>query len=162
MKVYRINWAEALSVLFIFTVQFAFYPGVTLAYEPSFFVDFSWFVIALMIFTNVCDTIGRILAKRFEVIPKKYFNKISLFRIIFIVTYMLTYEGVAENFFGSNAFIIINLMLFAISCGYLSTLGMKYGSDQSTVDQGMAGTIMGIHLTVGILIGSTIALIFLS
>lgn len=134
MKVYRINWAEALSVCFIFTVQFAFYPGVTLAYKPTFFLDYSWFVITLMIFTNVCDTIGRMLAKRFEYLPKKYFNKVSLFRIIFILTYMLTYCGVDEDFFGSNAFIIINLMLFGISCGYLSTLGMKYGSDQSTVD----------------------------
>mmetsp|Transcript_39653 Transcript_39653/g.28648 ORF Transcript_39653/g.28648 Transcript_39653/m.28648 type:complete len:116 (+) Transcript_39653:986-1333(+) len=115
-----------------------------------------------MIFTNVCDTIGRMLAKRFELVSKKNFNKISLFRLIFIVTYMLTFEGVAPDFFGSNAFIIINLFLFAVSCGYLSTLGMMYGSDESTVDQGMAGTIMGIHLTIGILVGSTIALIFLS
>mmetsp|Transcript_7966 Transcript_7966/g.10421 ORF Transcript_7966/g.10421 Transcript_7966/m.10421 type:complete len:88 (+) Transcript_7966:485-748(+) len=87
-----------------------------------------------MLLTNVCDTIGRILAKKFEVIPKKHYHKIALFRIIFIFTYMFTYLGVGENFFGSNGFIIINLILFATSCGYLSTLGMKYGTDKSTVD----------------------------
>lgn len=54
------------------------------------------------------------------------------------------------------------LGLFAASCGYLTTVGMKYGSDESTVNRGLAGTIMGIHLSFGICLGSTIAIAFLS
>ena len=75
---------------------------------------------------------------------------------------MLTYEGIDKNFFGADWFVIILLGLFAMTCGYWTTIGMKYGSDETTKDQGLAGTIMGFHLTFGITLGSTIAIAFLS
>jgi len=54
------------------------------------------------------------------------------------------------------------LGFFAGSCGYLTTVGMKYGSDKTTINRGLAGTIMGIHLSFGICLGSTLAIAFLS
>ena len=82
--------------------------------------------------------------------------------MVFVVFYLLTYFEVNKEIFGSDWFIITNLALFSITCGYLSTIGMNYGSDSSTKDQGLAGSIMGFHLTLGICLGSATALIFLS
>jgi len=76
------------------------------------------------------------------------------------MTYVLMYEGVWKSIFASDWFILTNLALFAASCGHFTSLGMKYGSDESTGDRGLAGTIMGINLTVGIFLGSTSAFVF--
>lgn len=75
---------------------------------------------------------------------------------------MLTFEKVWPRFFGNQVYVIVMLGLFAATCGYLTTIGMKYGSDEDTKNRGLAGTIMGIHLSFGICLGSTIALAFLS
>ena len=75
---------------------------------------------------------------------------------------MCTFENVAPEFFKSDWFIITNLTLFATSFGYWTSLGMKYGTDPLTKNQGLAGAIMGFNLTFGICLGSAIAIIFLS
>jgi len=82
--------------------------------------------------------------------------------IFFIFTYMCTDENVAPGLFKSNWFILVNLGLFATSFGYWTSIGMKFGSAAETKNQGLAGAIMGFHLTFGICLGSAIAIIFLS
>jgi len=54
---------------------------------------------------------------------------------------------------------VMGLTIFAGSGGYWTALGMKYGSDEETVDRGTAGVIMGFHLTLGLSIGSAIGMI---
>ena len=63
----------------------------------------------------------------------------------------------ASIFFRNDIFVIINVILFSISCGYLATLGFNFGSDESNGDRATAGKIMGFHLTMGICIGSLFA-----
>ena len=132
-------------------------------YELSFFkpYKYSWFAISIVTFHSLCDTLGRHLGGTFNIISKKAYPWVCASRLIFVVFYMLTFKGVNPDVFGSDWFIIINFALFSISCGYLSTIGMNYGSDSSTKDQAMAGSIMGFHLIFGITAGSFIALIFL-
>jgi len=83
-------------------------------------------------------------------------------RIVFVGCYLCTYGDDYPEVFGSDWFIITLLTFFSISCGYLSNVGMIYGSDSSTGNQPLAGSIMGFHLTFGICAGSAIALIFFS
>jgi len=150
-------------VALTFGVYFSFFPGVILQNELSFFNNFSWFVIFIVTYASVCDTIGRWIAGKFDFIPKPWFLVACLIRVVvFLITYLLTFEKVGESFFNSDVFVLVNLGLFAISCGYLSTIGMKFGSDETTKDQGLAGTIMGFHLTLGICLGSTAAIIWFS
>ena len=132
-------------------------------YELSFFKEysFSWFAISIVTFHSICDTIGRHLGGNSTLISKKVYPWACASRIIFVVFYMLTFTGVKPEIFGSDWFILINFAFFSVSCGYLSTMGMNYGSDASTKDQAMAGSIMGFYLIFGITVGSFIALIFL-
>ena len=72
-----------------------------------------------------------------------------------MATFIVFYKGVITG----DAFAIINLVLFSISCGYLATIGMQYGTGFESGDQGLAGTIMGFHITLGISLGSLIAVL---
>ena len=88
-----------------------------------------------MTYASVCDTIGRYIAGKFDFIPKPWYLWVCLIRVVlFLITYLLTFEKVGESFFNSDFFVLLNLGLFAISCGYLSTIGMKFGSDETTKD----------------------------
>ena len=134
-----------------------------LEYQFSFIPNFSWFVIVVVTYASVGDTVGRWLAGKKDLISKPSLLGVCIVRgAFFTVAYMLTFEGIWPKFFGSQTFVIVMLGLFALSCGYLATISMKYGSDASTVHQGLAGTIMGIHLSFGISLGSTLAIAFLS
>lgn len=87
----------------------------------------------MITFASLCDTFGRYIAGAIDFIPKRLYLPLCLLRAVFFTaTYMLTYEGVAKGFFGADWFIILNLGLFAWTCGYWSTVGMKFGSDETT------------------------------
>ena len=81
----------------------------------------------------------------------------SHYRLLFVATYTLFYKSILPSFFQNDAFVLVNLSLFAVSCGYLATLGLQYGTGPERGDQGLAGTIMGFHITFGISVGSLIA-----
>lgn len=38
------------------------------------------------------------------------------------------FENIAPAVFRNDAFVLIQLILFSVSCGYLASLGMYYGS----------------------------------
>ena len=140
----------------------AFFPGVMLESKWSFIDDFSWFVITLVTFASLCDTFGRWVASIVE-LPKESYLLISIIRgTIFTVIYLLAFLGVWPTVLESTGFDIIALFFLASSFGYFVTIGFKHGSDESTIDQGTAGTICGFHMTFGITLGSTLALTLLS
>lgn len=132
--VYQRNWKDAWSVALTYAVQFTFFPGVMLEYQFSFIPNFSWFVIVVVTYASVGDTIGRWLAGKKDLISKPSLLGVCIVRgAFFTVAYMLTFEGIWPRFFGSQVFVIVMLGLFSLSCGYLATIAMKYGSDSSTV-----------------------------
>ena len=140
-----------------------FFPGVILTHPLSFIQNFSWFVITIVTFASLCDTLGRTLADYIEIVSSKWFlTSVILRSAFFVTTYMCTYAGAAPGFFRADWFVLTNLGLFATSFGYWTSLGMKYGTAPETKNQGLAGTIMGFHLTFGICLGSAIAIAFLS
>lgn len=165
LEVYKCNWKEAVGVFIATAVQMSFFPGVMLSpdFQWGFISDYSWFVITLVTYASLSDTIGRWVAGRADLVSKKNYLLSNIVRgIIFTIIYLLTFFDVSENFLGSTWFIMVGLLVFATTYGYFITLGFKYGSDETTGDQGMAGTIVGFHMTFGICFGSAIALAFLS
>ena len=150
-----------------FGIQYTFYPGVMFMVEPEFFqkYDYSWFVVSILMYHSLLDTLGRYCAgvpKLAALIPKNYLFGASCGRIIFVVLYMLTIWKVNESIFGSDWFILSLFTLFSISCGFLSTIGMVHGTDDTTKNKSLAGSIMGFALIFGITLGSFIAMLCLS
>jgi hypothetical protein len=104
------------------------------------------------------DTLGRIVARQCDIIPKKwYLTAVTVRGIYFTIMYLLTWCQYDLPFLYTNWFILGNLAIFSYSVGHFATIGMKYGSDSSTGDSGMAGTCMAMSLTMGVFLGSTIA-----
>lgn len=71
-----------------------------LKYRISWFddLDFSWFVIFIVTFHSLGDTLGRYIGamefnKRW--LPKSVFPLACLSRMVFVLVYLLTYKGVA-------------------------------------------------------------------
>jgi hypothetical protein len=60
-EVYSRNYVEALSIAMTFAIEYTFYPGVILKYRLSWFKeeDYSWFVIFVVTFHSLSDTLGR-------------------------------------------------------------------------------------------------------
>ena len=136
----------------------AFFPGLMLEFQWGFIKDYSWFAITLVTTASFFDTLGRTIGAKYEWIPKDYYLLSSVLRgALFAGMCLLTYYGVAPGLFRADWFLVLGLALFAGTCGYWTALGMKYGSDEETVDRGTAGVIMGFHLTLGLSLGSLVA-----
>eukprot|EP00347_Sterkiella_histriomuscorum_P021950 403332207 len=157
-QVYKINYPYGLSVVLTFAIYYTFFPGVMLKKKLDFIDSFAWFANGIITLHNVCDTIGRTLAGRWIIVNKKNYPYVCLIRLIFVITYCFFFFGVAPQFFQNDAWVIIQVILFSLSCGYLASLGMYYGSDKECGDQGLGGAIMSFNLTLGICLGSVFAI----
>ena len=82
----------------------AFFPGVMLESQWSFIDDFSWFVITLITFASLCDTLGRWFAS-FINLPKWGYLGASIIRgALFTLIYLLAFCGVWSSGLESTAF----------------------------------------------------------
>ena len=150
-----------------FAIQYTFYPGVMFMVEPEFFkkYNYSWFVVSILMYHSLLDTLGRYCAgikNLAALIPKRWLLGACCSRFIFVYLYMLTILKSNQGIFGSDWFIITLFTLFSISCGYLSTICMVHGTDFTTNNKSLAGSIMGFALIFGITLGSFIAMLCLS
>ena len=106
-----------------------------LEFMPTFFDDFSWFVISLVTYHSFWDTVGRKLGGVGDIVGKEKFFWLCISRFIFVILYAMMLANKGKNtFWTSNWFNVTILTLISVSCGYLSTLGMNYGSDASTIN----------------------------
>lgn len=91
----------------------------------------SWFILTTLTLFNVCDTIGRYMAGlTCSQLPRKATVILNYLRVIFIATFMLTaFEVGPEWLFCSDWFKLTNIVLFAISNGWFSSLCAIYAPD---------------------------------
>jgi hypothetical protein len=103
------------------------------------------------------DTIGSFAAGRKALdLEIRTINFLSAARIIFIASFLLTdFEVPPTWLFGLDWFKILNLVLFAFSSGYLSTLcAMKAPSTVKESRRAQVGAYIGICIGLGVTIGS--------
>ena len=102
----------------------AFFPGVLLEYQWGFIKDFTWFVIVLVTYSSLCDTLGRYLASLFVITSKKFYLLSSIIRgIIFTALLLFTFFDVYGELFTATWWIILMILLLTTSYGYWITLG---------------------------------------
>ena len=120
-----------LSIVLVLMVTFLVFPGVVfmaqLEFTKSWGKDnFSWFIIFMLLLFNVGDTVGKKLGGIFH-IPRKMVVFFSFARIIqFFTTYVIAYNATSKDstilsFLNNDIFIVINMIIFAVSNGYLIT-----------------------------------------
>lgn len=114
----------------------------------------------IMIFTfNVFDTIGRYAGGAYQLFTPRTVIILTVLRLVFIFTFIgIGKEWGPAFLFSSDWFKIVNMMVFALTNGYNSTLLMIYGpSIVRDEHKERAGMTMSFHLVGGIFAGSLIA-----
>jgi equilibrative nucleoside transporter 1/2/3 len=110
---------------------------------------------------NVMDTVGRKMGgmKMFD-LEGRSIKILSIVRVIFIATFLLVaFEIGPAWLFQSTWFKIFNMMAFAFTNGYVSTLCAVKAPGTVPIEQrGQVGAFIGTTITLGILLGSIIAI----
>ena len=130
----------SISLVFIFT--FLVFPG---AFFQSYFSflnsadpskQFTWYSLIMLSTFNVFDTVGRYMGGVFQ-LPSKVVYFLVAARILLVVSTILI--GLANkdthNFFTSDAIKILNMVVFAFSNGFVSTLCAIEAPKQAKEDQ---------------------------
>lgn len=119
-----------LSLAWVFIVTFVVFPGAFFQPKATFeFLDFiedkdergSWYSLMVILIFNVFDTVGR-YSGGIKVFPAKLVIFLSLLRTVFIVTTVgFALEWSPLSVFGSDFFRVLNLVVFSVSNGFVST-----------------------------------------
>ena len=153
------------ALLFIFIITFVFFPATVDATYLSWMHkdikknELSWFQLFMLLNFNVSDTIGRTLAGYAN--TGRTSTLIGSFtRILFFTTYFLIMFQVGPRWlFLSDWFKILNTFLFGFTNGFFSTRCaiLAPGVVSETYRQ-ETGSMIGSIISIGILIGSIIAI----
>ena len=154
-----------MGIWFIFTVTFTVFLGAFLK-APFNFMDSwsdadSWSNLFYNILFNVSDTVGRKLGAKYN-LSDKTVPFLTLTRLVFIPTTLLIaiYAKKEDGgFLKQDWFKIVNMVLFAISNGYLSTqCAIKAPSMVNDEQKMQIGMFVSIFLCLGITSGSFLAI----
>ena len=152
------------ALVYVFVLTFICYPGLTtddtIDYLTSLKSYDSWHILVTQAVFNAFDTIGRYSGGVSCLMLSNRSIKIcSALRTVFLVTFLLVAFDVAPTVvFSADWFIMINLALFSITNGYISTLcAVKAPSTVEGENIGQVGSFIGITVSTGIVIGSILA-----
>ena len=152
------------ALIYVFVLTFICYPGLasdsTLKFEESLTNYASWHIITVQAIFNFCDTAGRYCGGVPALILSNRAIKIfSAVRTLFLATFLLiSFDVPPPGLFGSSWFILLNLFLFSITNGYVSTLcAVKAPMTVEGEAKGQVGGFVGITISTGIVLGSILA-----
>lgn len=108
---------------------------------------------------NVFDTVGRYTGG-LKVFSPKLVIFLSLLRTVFILTTIgFALEWTPTSIFGSDLFKVLNLVVFSISNGFVSTQCAIIAPSCVKEDQKeQVGIFVGLFIALGIVMGSLVAI----
>ena len=153
------------ALLFVFIVTFVVFPAVTfdasLKMLKTLKNSSGWFVLMMNTVFSIFDTVGRKMGgvKFFDIGVTSIKVGAGL-RTLFIATfYLIAFQVGPSWMFVSDWFIILNMVVFAFSNGYVSTLcAVKAPGTVEEGRRGQVGSLIGIIITFGIFVGATFAI----
>ena len=153
------------ALMYVFVLTFICYPGLastdTINFLKSTFNSpdkyNSWHIIFIQLIFNLLDTVGRYSGGVSCLMLSNMVIKIfASARTLFFVTFCLVSFDVSPFF--DDWFIILNLILFSITNGYVSTLcAVKAPMSVEGEAKGQVGGFVGITISTGIVLGSLLA-----
>ena len=153
-----------LALMYVFILTFICYPGLLMDSKLGFMSGIknygSWFSLFIQAVFNAFDAVGRYMGGVYCLILSNRTIKVfTIMRTLFLVTCLLISFDVAPSaLFSSDWFILINLILFSLSNGYVSTLcAVKAPMTVEGEAKGQVGGFIGITISTGIVIGSLLA-----
>lgn len=165
---FKINMGHAWKILFalslVFINTFTVFPGAFFNEHFGFMdslgkTEFSWFTITVILLFNIFDTVGRKLASYIHLRPSIIIF-LSYARIgLVVLTILLTQKDTDKTtVFENDPFRVLNLIVFSITNGYISTqCCMKAPGFVPKDQQQQIGLLNGLSIQTGILIGAIFA-----
>ena len=152
------------SLVYVFVLTFICYPGLASDSTIKMIQDVknydSWHILFVQAIFNFCDAIGRYCGGVACLILSNPAIKLgSGLRTLFLATFLLVSFDVKPSWlFETDWFIIVNLVFFSLSNGYVSTLcAVKAPQAVEGEAKGQVGGFVGITISTGIVIGSILA-----
>ena len=155
------------ALIYVFVLTFICYPALSTTSSLNFMSGInnydSWYFTFMQGIFNAFDTVGRYMGGvECLILSNRLVKLLSALRTIFLVTFLLVAFDVAPTLFSADWFIILNLTLFSISNGYVSTLcAVKAPMTVEGEAKGQVGGFVGITISTGIVIGSLLAIAML-
>ena len=116
------------ALVYVFVLTFICYPGLatddTIKFMENVNNYASWHVLFIQATFNLLDTIGRYMGGVPCLILRNTTIKISAgLRTLFIATFcLISFDVAPSGLFSADWFVILNLALFSVTNGYVSTL----------------------------------------
>ena len=149
--------------MFIFLITLLLFPGTAADTDFHFVNNMNlanaeaWYQLIVVFIFNVFDTVGRYAGGMRALDLKIHTVNIgSAARILFVATFLLVdFEVPPTWLFGLDWFKILNLVLFAFSNGYFSTLcAIKAPGTVKETRRAQVGAYVGTCIAIGILSGA--------
>jgi hypothetical protein len=131
LAIFKNAYSLLLSMYWVFTLTFIVFPGLFFKQEVAFLKDNmsesnygAWKTTMISFIFALFDTVGRSIAGKL-ILKKGPIIILSLLRAVFFVTTFMIVNQQGKgivNFLTGDIFILANLILFALSNGYVSTL----------------------------------------
>lgn len=152
-----------LSLLWVFLVTFVVFASAFIQAGFNFTDNGDkteagqWNLTTINLVFNILDTVGRTLGGK-VILKRRTVVALSLLRTIFIFTTLATAVQASPAWlFQSDWFRLLNLALFALSNGYVSTLCTVLAPQMVSKDQQQqVGLFNSIFLCLGITLGSIV------
>eukprot|EP01031_Cornospumella_fuschlensis_P040143 gene40143-48918_t len=164
-------YAPLIGVLLTFTVTISVFPSLTVLLEStdrcangnSTGFSTALFTPFLFVLYNLGDFIGRILAGHFPLLlSTPSLPWAALVRAVMVPLLLLSNIGGSQlpAVFKNDVCACFFMLLLSTSNGYVASVCMMRGPDLvDTREKGLAGTIMILSLTVGLLLGACLSFI---
>jgi len=153
-------WKDSLVVVLTLFITLALFPGITLLVKSNTGkLTADWFSILFTGIFMVGDVVGRTLPRWVRIFGPRVLMVPGLMRLAFFPLFVFCIHPHLLR----NDWISFSIMaLFALSNGYISTLGMIYGPQSvASHERELTGIIMVGSISAGILIGSHFAFLML-
>jgi len=157
--VFKKIWPEAAIVWSVFFVTLGLFPGITSQIQSNSNLANDWFGIILVAIFVGGDFLGRVVPRWLIIFSTRTMWIPVILRYSFFVLFCLCIKPLV---FHDNYIVYILMAVFAITNGYLSTLGMMFGPVKVDMyEKQEAGFIMSFALNFGIFCGVHFALLIL-
>lgn len=165
---YAESWHYLVTLKVVFIITFSIFPSVMVT-APLDFIDLvpdptlrvSWTVLIFIFTYNIMDTSGRWFAgQSFGTLNSKAVLLLSYIRVAFIASsFLINYKTAPSWLFQADWFKLLNMALFAFTNGYCGTqCAAKATSQASDNLKDVVGSFVSVSMTLGIVIGSLVAL----
>ncbi|KAL6046313.1 Equilibrative nucleoside transporter 1 [Balamuthia mandrillaris] len=158
--IFKKIWKEALLVMLVFFITLSLFPGITLKIQTtSSGLGKDWFAILMVFNFQFFDFVGRTIPRFFVGLSKRTLWLPVALRAVFYVLFILCIKPYVLR---SDGWSMTLMALFALSNGYLGTLGMMFGPTSAAPhEKQVAGIVMSFFLNFGIFLATHFALVLL-